>query len=180
MSPEAEQAVIERARDGSLEAFDTLMREHQDRLYGFLRVRGLEPADARDVLQDTFLAAWRHLGSYRSRWRFSTWLYTIARRRAGRRRGPAAVPERPAPPGPDTVASADQLRDNLWTTARRLLSDEPYTALWLHYGEERTVEEIATILGRGRSWVKVNLHRSRKRLGEYLERETELSGHEAY
>lgn len=162
--------MIERARAGSLEAFDQIMRHYQDRLYRFLLMRGLAPADAEDVVQETFLAAWRYLGSYRFRWRFSTWLYTIARRQSCGRAAPEFGAELVPVPGPDESACAVELRENLWSTARKLLSGEQFSALWLYYGEDMETGEIGRILGRSVSWVKVNLHRSRQRLNRHLQR----------
>lgn len=170
MNPGIEQGLIERARAGSLEAFDRIMRHYQDRLYRFLLMRGLAPADAEDAVQDTFLAAWRYLGSYRPRWRFSTWLYTIACRKAAAKPPPDFGTE-PAPvPGPDESACVAEQRENLWSSARKLLSGEQFSALWLYYGEDMETEEIGRILGRSVSWVKVNLHRGRQRLNSHLER----------
>ena len=167
-----ERELVDRARRGSVEAFDELMRMHQDALYRFLVVRGMNPADAEDVIQETFLSAWRYLHSYRPRWAFSTWLYTIARRTAGRLKsepGPGPQPE--SMPAPDEQAASDERRGRLWETARGLLNDDQFTALWLYYAEELEIAEIARVLRRGRSWVKVNLHRSRNRLAAALESE---------
>lgn len=179
MSPEVEQALVERARQGSLDAFDELMRHHQDRLFRFVLVRGASIADAEDIVQETFLAAWRHLGSYRERWRFSTWLYTIARRQAsGRGHDHAELPAVLADPaqGPEGMASSGQQRDNIWALARELLPSEWFGVLWLYYAEDRKTKEIARILGRSVAWVKVTLHRSRQHLAELIDATDWLSG----
>ncbi|MEE4304803.1 MAG: sigma-70 family RNA polymerase sigma factor [Wenzhouxiangella sp.] len=172
MSPEVERDLVRRARSGSLDAFDALMRAHQDRLYRFVLVRGASSADAQDIVQDTFLAAWRYLDGYRERWRFSTWLYTIARRQAsGRRMDHAELPESLVDPGegPDQAASAGERRENIWPVARKLLPSDWFGVLWLYYAEDRKTGEIARILGRSAAWVKVTLHRSRKRLAELID-----------
>lgn len=174
MDPATEQALIERARQGSLDAFDQLMRRYQDGLYRFVRLRGAGRADAEDIVQNSFLAAWRHLPGYRSRWRFSTWLYTIARRQASSS-GPAwsELSHDLVDPscGPDETAQSRQEQDNLWLLAHKLLPSDACAALWLYYGEARPTREIARILGRSTAWVKVSLHRSRKRLSEQLSAE---------
>lgn len=172
MSPELERELIKRARSGSLDAFDALMREHQDRLFRFVLVRGACAADAEDIVQDTFLAAWRHLGGYRERWRFSTWLYSIARRQAaGRRADHAQLPDSLTDAGerPEESAQSGQRRDNIWPLARELLPSEWFGVLWLYYAEDRKTREIARILGRSTAWVKVALHRSRRRLAERID-----------
>lgn len=172
MNPDAERNLIRRARSGSLAAFEALMQAHQDRLFRFVLVRGASRADAEDIVQDTFLAAWRHLGSYRNRWRFSTWLYTIARRQAsGRRHDFAELPAGLVDPtqGPEDAAQRGQQRDNIWALARELLPSDWFGVLWLYYAEDRTTREIARILGRSVAWVKVTLHRSRQRLAESID-----------
>ncbi|HSH27290.1 MAG TPA: sigma-70 family RNA polymerase sigma factor, partial [Wenzhouxiangella sp.] len=169
MSPDVERDLVRRARSGSADAFDALMRAHQDRLYRFVLVRGACAADAQDIVQDTFLAAWRYLDSYRERWRFSTWLYTIARRQAsGRGMAHDELPEALVDPNvrPDQAVLNGQRRENIWSVARKLLPSDWFDVLWLYYAEDRRIREIARILGRSSAWVKVTLHRSRKRLAE--------------
>ena len=55
-------------------------------------------------------------------------------------------------------------RENLWLTAKKLLSGEAYTAMWLHYVEDIAVKDVARTLDRSLSWTKVTLMRSRRRL----------------
>lgn len=172
MHRDEERTLVERARSGSLEAFDALMRAQQDGLYRFVRVRGASAADAEDIVQETFIAAWRYLGSYRTRWRFSTWLYTIARREAARRPSnhEALTDELVAGgEGPAGQAEAGEQRENLWKVARRSLPPAWFDALWLFYAEERTVAETARVLDRSLPWVKVTLHRARKRLANVID-----------
>ena len=55
------------------------MYRYEGRLLRFLRQRGAS-ADAEDLAQDTFVRVYVNLHCYQPRWRFSTWLFTIARR----------------------------------------------------------------------------------------------------
>jgi RNA polymerase sigma-70 factor (ECF subfamily) len=172
MDLEVERDLVQRARAGSLDAFDSLIRAHQDQLFRFLVVRGASRADAEDIVQDTFLAAWRYLDGYRERWRFSTWLYTIARRRAlGRRANHVDLPETliDGAQNPEAIAHSGQQRDNLWSTARELLPSDWLDALWLFYAEDRKTRDIARILGRSTAWVKITLYRSRQRLAQHID-----------
>lgn len=118
-------------------------------------------------MQDTLINAFRYLRSYDEKWRFSTWLYRIAINNAARMR----VAETEAigdlcdeESGPLEQCIAASERENLWISARRALSDEVYTAMWLRYAEDMSVNDIATVLGRSVSWTKVNLLRARQRL----------------
>lgn len=171
MSAEAE--LVAAAQAGSERAFTALVEAYESRLYRFLLGRCARACDAEDVLQDTFVNAWRYIGSYDPRWRFSTWLYRIALRQA------AARPPAPEPPGDEPAdTGADPLADcvaasqrrNLWLAARTHLRPEVYTALWLHYADDLPVRDVARIMGRSVPWVKVSLHRARKRLATELDR----------
>ena len=86
-----ELQLIEAAKAGSVEAFTDLVRAYRERLLRFLVTRCASVADAEDALQDTLIAAYRYLHSYDPRWRFSTWLYRIAIRNAGKLRSPELV-----------------------------------------------------------------------------------------
>lgn len=167
----ADQELVDAARAGSVEAFGELVQRYQSGLFRFLLTRCATRADAEDALQETFLAAFRYLDSYRSRWRFSTWLYRIAIRHAARRRGRAAEPlEDAADESADLLAQCirDSDADNLWLVARRTLSGEAQAALWLRYAEDLPVREVARALGRSQAWTKVTLLRARRRLAAAL------------
>lgn len=157
---------MEAALEGSDGAFAELVGRYRDGLFRYLVLRCASRADAEDALQDTLVNAWRYLASYDARWRFSTWLYRIALRNAGRQR-PAAQGDADAlAGGPDPLADSIErdARENLWLTAKRVLSDDAYAAMWLHYVEDLPLAEVAGALDRSRSWTKVTLMRARHRL----------------
>ena len=58
--------------------------------------------------------------------------------------------------------------ENLWVSARRLLNDEVFAAMWLRYAEDMSVNDIAKTLDRSASWTKVNLMRGRRVLDAEL------------
>lgn len=164
-----EQLALE-AQHGSDRAYSELVERYQVRLLRFLLTRSASRADAEDALQDTFVNAYRYLYSYDSRWRFSTWLYRIAIRNAARP-GPAAAGNEEmlvADEDPLAECIAASERENLWLTAKALLSAEAYSALWLRYVEDMPVSDIAHALRRSVSWTKVTLFRARRRLGGEL------------
>lgn len=84
MTPEAvasraeDTALIAATLEGNYASFEKLVTKYESRIYNhcmrFLR----SPEDAEDALQDTFLQAYRALGSFRAESAFSTWLYRIA------------------------------------------------------------------------------------------------------
>ena len=162
-----ESKLIAAAKAGSADAFCGLAQLYRERLLRFLLTRCASFADAEDALQDTLIAAFRYIHSYDSRWRFSTWLYRIAIRNAAKLRGPD-VEEigdlRDEENDPLQQCIVDSETQNLWLSARRTLSDEVFTAMWLRYAEDMSVNDISTSLDRSVSWTKVNLMRGRRAL----------------
>ncbi|MCG8371349.1 MAG: sigma-70 family RNA polymerase sigma factor [Proteobacteria bacterium] len=182
MNDEAELIVA--AKAGSVDAFTDLVRAYRERLLRFLLTRCASFADAEDALQDTLIAAYRYLHSYDPRWRFSTWLYRIAIRKAAGLRRPDVVDVtdvhdlRDEESDPLLQCLADTETDNLWISARRLFNDDVFTAMWLRYAEDMSVNDISSTLERSVSWTKVNLMRGRRALGNALR--DEPPGSKAY
>ena len=77
-----ETALVQRARDGSDEAFSRLVGGHQQVVRAFLRRLASNPADADDLAQEAFVTAWSHLGKLRDGVRFRTFVCGIAYRKA--------------------------------------------------------------------------------------------------
>ncbi len=162
-----ELQLIAAAKAGSADAFADLVRSYRERLLRFLLTRCASMADAEDALQDTLIASYKYLHTYDPRWRFSTWLYRIAIRNAARLRGPDLVEIgdlRDEENGPLQQCIADSESENLWVTARQLLSEEVFAAMWLRYAEDMSVNDISKALDRSQSWTKVNLMRGRRAL----------------
>jgi RNA polymerase sigma-70 factor (ECF subfamily) len=152
-------------------SFEELLRRFQVPLLHFLRQVG-QASEAEDVLQETFLRAYYRLHQYRPQWRFSTWLFTVARRASINyyRRSHVATDQEqmwqivsPAA-GPEQLAVAADSGRYLWSTAARILGEEEHTALWLHYVEAMPVAEIAVVLDRSPVAVKTMMFRARKKL----------------
>ena len=169
MQREHEADIVDRARAGSVDAFEEIVMHYQPRLTRYLRVRGISTHDADDVVQQALISAWQHLESYDPRWRFSTWLYTIAQRqiRNAVSTDPNSEDHEEIAAGRDAFDAA--VAENLWSAARAELAPEPFTALWLHHGEGFEGREIARIMKRSHPWVRVTLHRARNRLKQVFD-----------
>jgi RNA polymerase sigma-70 factor (ECF subfamily) len=75
---DADDDVVLQCRNGSVEAFEMLVREHQQMVHALtFRMTG-SVADAEDLAQETFIRAYEQLASFNGRAKFSTWLYSIA------------------------------------------------------------------------------------------------------
>lgn len=166
------------AQEGSRAAFGELAERFGGRLTGFLVRRTRSGEAAEDLAQETLARAWQSLSRYDRTRRFSTWIFTIANRLAidhyregGRERAGLGV-ERAGQPDP-TCAERHELSGRLWTIAQRVLTPEQTSALWLRYGADLDIGDIARVLGRTSVGVRVLLFRARERLAH------ELTEHEA-
>jgi RNA polymerase sigma-70 factor (ECF subfamily) len=161
-------------RNDCEECFEELVRRFQTPLLHFLIRRIGSRHDAEDLLQESFLAAYRNLDRYKSAWRFSTWLFTIANRLAAssRRRKPVEANGQRVREfsGSDPLANAQasETRGKLWDAAREILEPDSFTALWLSYVESMPADQIGLVLGRNANAVRILLHRARARLAERL------------
>ncbi|HEY7117083.1 MAG TPA: sigma-70 family RNA polymerase sigma factor [Tepidisphaeraceae bacterium] len=159
-----DEHLVTRTLDGHQDAFNHLVRRHEQRLFRFLSRTGRCAADVEDAMQQAFVKAFRNLRGYNPKWRFTTWLFTIAVRELHSlgRRHPAirttTLDERNHPAAAAAPADADP--GDLWASAKRLLNAQQYTALWLRYGEDLPVRDIARVMSRPRVWVSVTLHRA--------------------
>jgi RNA polymerase sigma-70 factor (ECF subfamily) len=158
--------------------FEELVRRFQSPLLHFLIRRIGSRHDAEDLLQETFLVAYRKLGSYQSAFRFSTWLFTIAnnlatsawRRRNSPASGPMCLVESVCDRDPLADAQKKELHGKLWDTVRELLDADAFTAMWLSYVESMPADQIGQVLGRSANATRILLHRARARLATRIDR----------
>src|SRR5687767_1841186 len=79
---ESVEQLAEKARAGCLLSFERIVEQTKDRIFTFLVQIVGNSHDAEDLTQETFIKAYKSLGSFDGRCRFSTWLYTIAKNTA--------------------------------------------------------------------------------------------------
>ena len=176
--PDPDAALLAEAASGDREAFDELVRRHRDAVYRWTRsITGRDDA-AEDVLQETFLAAFRHAGSFEGRSSVRTWLLTIARNQARRRhRRPEPQPEtEPSlerlglaagwgsePTDPEGETSRAEQLERL-TAALGRLREEDRQVLVARDLEGLSGPETAALLDISLPAMKAQLHRARLRL----------------
>lgn len=175
---EFEDSLAVRARDGDPAAFDVLVGRYQRRLMRFALRMVKDSCDAEDVVQATFVRAYRGLWRYRPGGFFSSWIYRIALnecRRKLRSRPPAHEPlERGArvpartDGGDPQRAAVTKDRNRMVREAVSSLPDHYREVMVLFYFEDMSVEETARALDLSVSAVKVRLHRGRARLSQAL------------
>ena len=172
-------ALVERAKSGDREAFDRLVRvTHSDAYALALRLTG-STEDARDVVQEAYLRAYRSVGRFRGEALFSTWLYRIvancAATHVGRRQlhrhdhlgaHDDVVDTRPDN-DPTLQSDLAALRENL-DAAIRDLPPRLRSVVVLRDMYDLPHEAIAKELGISVTAAKVRLHRARRRLREQV------------
>src|SRR5262245_4975496 len=80
MLKSSERSMIRKAKAGDGKAIEGLIRAHQDALYAFMLRMSGRPDVAEDVVQEAFVRVLKNLDRFDTRFRFSTWLFTIAKR----------------------------------------------------------------------------------------------------
>jgi len=162
-----EQQLIRQAQEGVTSSFSQLVALYQLRLYQFLFSRCHSKQDAEDVLQETFISAFKYIKSYKPEWQFSTWLFTIAKRLIKKQTHLycqlqfESIDKKTCD---IELYSNTEEKDNIWVHIKEILKQDAYDVLWFFYVEQFSIKEIAKILQRSQSWVKISLYRSKKKL----------------
>jgi RNA polymerase sigma-70 factor, ECF subfamily len=184
MAAADDSELLQSAREGNATAFDTLIRRHDRFLYRIARSVLLDDYEAEDVVQETFIKAFKGLKNFRGEARLSTWLTRIAlnealarkrRRRntveleALQHRTNALEPTPMIAPAQDPeLSTAQQQIRKLLERAIDGLPDSLRTVFVMRDVEELSTAEAARLLGLGEPTVKTRLHRARRMLRELL------------
>lgn len=172
-----EQLPVPQARAGESAAWDTLFRRYQLPLYVYVfELVGDEQASL-DLVQETFIAAARHIGGLRDDTKFGGWLFGIAHQKCvqhWRKRKEILFDEIPESrdefeDGPDDLL----IRREQETEFMNLLNQLPLpqrSVLLLHFVEGFSLEEIARITETQLGTAKSRLHYAKHALRKLLER----------
>jgi len=178
-SADEELRLIQRARHGNAEAVASLVRAHQSGLYAFLLRMSGKPELAEDLVQESFLRVLRNLDRFDSRYRFSTWVYTIARRlflnEAERKRPLASSPVIEQRNGdqqsPTQQATRAETMENLHTlldAALAMLPPLQREIVLLYHQQGWPIGEIAVHLAIPEGTIKSHLFRARRRMHQCI------------
>ena len=175
MDREVERDLIERAIAGDRGAAGDLIRGHQRSVYAYILRMSGRPDVAEDVVQEAFVRVLKNLHRFDFRFRFSTWLFTIARRLYMN----MLAKSKPAY-DTDFVGSmggnANRPETEIFTTERRAvqqdaiqkalmsLNTEQREIIVLFHQQDWPIALIAAHLDMPEGTVKSHLHRGRKRL----------------
>jgi RNA polymerase sigma-70 factor, ECF subfamily len=169
------EQLAQRAREGCRDAFELLVARHEHQIFNYLHQLTRNRHDAEDLVQETFIKAYRAIHRYDASFAFVTWLFTIAKRTAYSHFRSAERTEEYPPDNhnpvdrtnPAMLLEEKDESDSLWELARRLKQNQ-YETLWLRYGEGFSIAEIARIMKTNQIHVKVLLHRARATLAKWL------------
>lgn len=184
---ETDAAAIARAQSGDSDAFRTLVERHGRNVFRLaFRMTGNE-TDAEDIVQETFLRAFKQIQRYESRSSFGTWLYRIAancsldlirvRKTRNEATGPLPASEEEFDlmqnlasdaPGPDRLAVSREVQRRM-ASAMAELSRQERTAFVLRHFEGQSIEQISGILGVGGNAAKHSIFRAVQKLRRALE-----------
>lgn len=170
------------AAAGSRDAFDELVARHQMRIYKLARMLTGGDADAEDLVQETFVRAFRGIGRFRGESSFNTWLHRIALNviKSYLSRRSRQVQIAPSPPGDKSDALVDRVPSNedLETAtvqrdaidrALATLPEELRLLVTLRDVQGLEYHEIATLVGLPIGTVESRVFRARQRLRPLLE-----------
>lgn len=156
-----ERMLVEAAKSGDTAAFELLVRQQVDRLYGAARIMLREVDLAEDAVQQTLVRAWRDLPKLRDPDRFGPWLQKLLVRACydearNRRRWSAAV--RVLPAIDDRSLAVDLADREIVERGFRSLSAEHRAVLALHFYLDLAPTEIADRLGIPPGTARSRLH----------------------
>jgi RNA polymerase sigma-70 factor (ECF subfamily) len=175
---EREHLPVQQARAGKPDAWDVLFRRYQLPLYVYVFELTRHEQTSLDIVQETFIAAARHIGGLRDDKKFGSWLFGIAHQKViqfWRKRGGKEILFDEIPESPDGFENSPDdllIRREQETEFMELLNQLPLpqrSVLLLHFVEDFSLEEIARITETQIGTVKSRLHYAKKALRKLLE-----------
>ncbi len=189
ITTDVERELIIRSRNGDSQAFREIVLRFQDYAYALAcRFLGRGP-DAEDIVQESFIRIWMHLGRFDTRKKFSTWFYRIVvnccldavKSPAWKNRAPgtgAGGDRMDALPSGENLEERLDERDTV-RLIQRLVQELPpkqRMAFLLRDIEEWDPDDVAKALGLSKGAVKSNLYHARKTLREKILKYQQLDG----
>jgi RNA polymerase sigma-70 factor (ECF subfamily) len=182
--PYTDATAVALARDGDSDAFRALMERHGRAVYRLAHRMTGSPQDAEDVVQETFLRAYRQLGRFESRANFSTWLHRIAvncsidliRSRRHQETGHEAsdlehfeaVAEDRIDHSPERLMLSTEVQERV-SSAMAGLSAMERAAFVLRHFEGQSIEDISRSLGLKTNAAKHSIFRAVRKMRLALE-----------
>jgi RNA polymerase sigma-70 factor (ECF subfamily) len=173
-----DEEIVHRVLEGDVVSFELILRRYNQRLFRVARGIVGNDTEAEDIVQETYLSAYQHLGDFEGRSSFATWLTKIAVHEAAARRrkqrrvwyvdsNESEIGAMSSGSGnrnsPENEASGTELRHVL-TAAIDALPDDLRAVFTLRMIEQLSTEQTAECLDLSAANVKTRLHRARLHL----------------
>jgi RNA polymerase sigma-70 factor, ECF subfamily len=184
--PQTDAGAVALAREGDSDAFRALVERHSRAVYRLAHRMTGNPQDAEDVVQETFLKAYRQLGRFESRANFGTWLHRIAvncsidliRARKHQETGHdaadlemldgASAPEDRVDPSPERLMLSGEVQEQV-TRAMGGLTHMERAAFVLRHFEGQSIDDISRALGLKANAAKHSIFRAVRKMRLALE-----------
>jgi RNA polymerase sigma factor (sigma-70 family) len=171
---------IDQVLGGNINAFTKIVNRHKDKAYNLAFRICCSHEEAEEIAQDSFLKAYRALGSFKRESSFSTWLYRIVYNTAIsyvrlKKRDLLSLEDFPADAidfigtGASEEEAEIEYRKSLLNFAFQKISEEDRSLITLHYYEEMSTEEISDVTGISKTNIKVKLFRARQKMFQVIE-----------
>lgn len=179
MHQDTDQYYISETLKGDSRAYSFLVEKYQNFVYTIVIRMVKVKEEAEEVSQDTFIKAFQSLSSYRGESKFSTWLYSIAYRKAldrirkNNKINTTELIEEITESNFESIENAlhyiqEQERNEIIKKCILQLKEQEAAIITFYYYEDLTVKEIAKITQLTEDNIKIKLHRSRKKLFSLL------------
>jgi len=172
----SDETLLGRTAQGDRKAIELLFRRHHGRVFRFLARLVENEAIAEELVSEVFIEVWRHAGDFEARSQAATWLLSIARHKALsalRRRSTDELDDDVLefiedPSDNPEVALQKTERSEILRDCLKQLSPAHREIIDLVYYHERTIDDVADIIGVPQNTVKTRMFYARKRIGELL------------
>ena len=184
---ENETELLDRHFAGDLNAFEQIVKRYIDPLYRFALRLTRSPRDAEDVVQETFLKAWKNMSHFKREQSFKSWIFSIThnsamdmlrKRRTTTFSEMSGVGEDNVPFDESGAMKDDELlpdevferaeKNNMLDEMLHKLSPEEAEILHLYFSEDMTFREVSEMLGKPLETIKSKHRRALAKLKKLL------------
>jgi len=180
MHQHTDQYYIDKILQGDSQAFGVLVERYQTYVYTIVLRMVRIKEEAEEIAQDTFIKAYQSIASFRGESKFSSWLYSIAYRKAldnirkNKKYKASELNEEITEGSIEIIENAlsfieDKERKEMIQQCILKLPEQEAAIITLYYFQEQSVKEISKITQLTEDNIKVKLYRSRKKMFTLLQ-----------
>ena len=184
-----EEALVFAAKNGNTTSFEELYRLYYKKVYALIRMTVKDPSESEDVLQQTFVNAWKNISKLEDNSAFNTWIQRIAVNQCYsvlRKHKEMLTTDSEEQQNVMDTLESDFMLPEVYATQQDLsgrlkkiiseLSDVQRQTILLYYYNEMSIDEIAETMGCSPGTVKSRLYLARKAIGTEIEEQERKTG----